>query len=228
MMARRIVRRWVVAGGTALGSALLVQCHPEPAIASEVFCGSEIATLNDNSSSDSGLAKGTGTVHFRYSEPKLCDRRQCKIEFISKTAEAENVIATIDLSDRMVTSYCVSGPKRIEAEPEVAKTGCPSSYISSSFSINLKETGGPVSTRIVTIEHLRRDDGGSASPSLDHCSGPDIPDGLLRWHVWTVPLADGSAALVGEEDFFTEHRLPPDVARLPYAITVVGAVEMSE
>jgi hypothetical protein len=142
-----------------------------------------------------------------------------RIEVVVRATAAEKVIATIGLTGR-TTSYCVYELSRVDAKPDPRRGGCPRSYLRNFLAIKLVDGDGPFVRRDVSIQYLYRLDAGAVS--LDNCVSPAILDGMFRRRAWTVPLEDGSAALIGEVDFPRDRRAPvPQDA--PYATTVFGA-----
>ncbi len=146
-------------------------------------------------------------------------RAATRIEVVVRVAAAEKVIATIDLTGR-TASYCVSELSRVDAKPDPRRAGCPRSYLRNFLAIKLVDGDGPFVRRDVSIQYLYRLDAGAVS--LDNCVSPAILDGMFRRRAWTVPLEDGSAAVIGEVDFPRDRRAPvPHDA--PYATSVFGA-----
>jgi hypothetical protein len=146
-------------------------------------------------------------------------RMATKVEIVAGSSAAGKVIATIDLAGRSA-SYCVYELSRVDVRPDPRRNGCPLSWLRNFLAIKLIDGDGPFARRDVDIQYLYRAD--AIAGSLDNCTSPPILDGMFRRRMWTVPLADGAAAFIGETDFPRDRRAP--VPRdPPYATSVFGA-----
>lgn len=160
-----------------------------------------------------------GAVGDGEGEAKAETRVATTVEIVAASAAAERVIARVDLKGRSVT-YCVYDLSRVEVRRDPHRAGCPRSYLRNFLAIRLVDRDGPFARRDVDIQYLYRPD--AAAVSLDQCTSPAILDGMFRRRVWTVPLADGAAAYIGETDFPRDRRTPVS-ADAPFAIDVSGA-----
>jgi len=147
-------------------------------------------------------------------------RMATKVENRRRIVSGRKVIATID----------PGGPVRIllrlRAEPRrrqagSRRNGCPRSWLRNFLAIKLidgRRAVCPGATWTSSTCTARM----PAPASLDNCTSPAILDGVFRRRMWTVPLADGAAAFIGETDFPRDRRAP--VPRDPlYATSVFGA-----
>jgi hypothetical protein len=138
-----------------------------------------------------------------------------------ENAVSERVVATVSLAGR-TASYCLYGVSRVPAAPPPRRDGCSAGWLVNFLAIRLVDGAGPFSRRDVSIQYLYRAD--ASAVSLDTCTSPAVLDGMFRRRQWTVPLADGAAAVIGEIDFPRDRRAPaPQDA--PFATAVAGARE---
>jgi hypothetical protein len=213
-----------LAGRALLGGVMTAQLCGAQASEFAKTCGNTISILNDSKiydPFDKQNGGGEKRLRFRLKGHEPCDANECKLEVVAGASTAEKLIATIDLAGRTPSSYCVYELSRIHFTWNRRHLGCPSSYLLNVLGIILAERDGPFSERWVNIEYMYHADAGSVS--LDSCMSPGIPEGLFRWHVWTVPLEDGSLTFIAETAHPRNPRKLPLPSALPYATSVFGA-----